>query len=240
MFSVLALFLPALFLGGIVSAIGGGGLGIISTILGSFFFDIKTSIAFTSILATTIQIAKILHFRSHIRWDIVGWYVLLGIPMSFLGGLLLFRLSDLLAKILLGGFCLAFVVLRISKKIPRVRPGRWTLIAFGAVNGFIGGVIGSSALIRMPALIAMGMTKEIFVGTSAVIAFLMNLGKSSAYLLSMTWTETLVWLYVLSLPVMMLSVRIGKRLLKYVSIQLFEDIQLAIITLGAIRLLFFP
>lgn len=236
----LFLYLPLLFLGGMFSSVSGGGLGIFTVILGSFFLDVRTNIAFTSILMITIQFAKMTQFHAAIRWDVVFWYVLLGLPMSVIGGMLLFLIPPIIPQILLGVFCLAFVAVRIWKVMPPFPPGKVTLVIFGAVNGFIGGLIGSASLLRMPALVAMGMRKEVFIGTSAVIAFTMNLGKASVYAVNLDWTPELLRLFLFSIPVMFLSVWIGKKLLRFVSVQLFEDLQLGIITLGALRLLLFP
>lgn len=233
-------YLPLLFLGGVFSTVNGGGLGILTVILGSFFLDIRTNIAFTSILMITIQVAKMIQFHGAIRRDIVLWYVALGLPMSVLGGMLLFVIPPLIPQILLGIFCLGFVAARFWKTMPTIPPNKIFLLLFGGINGFIGGLIGSASLLRMPALVAMGMRKEVFVGTSAVIAFIMNLGKASVYAANLEWTSDLLQLLVLSMPVIFLSVAVGKHLLQYVSVRVFEDVQLGIITLGALRLLLFP
>jgi len=234
------LFLPLLFLGGIVSTVSGGGLGILTVILGNLFLDIRTSIAFMSILMIAIQLAKIAHFHQHVLWRVVGWYILLGIPCSFLGGWLLYVVPEIIPRVGLGFMCIAFVIARFARITPNISATRSVLVVFGALNGFIGGLIGNASLVRMPALVSMGISKEVFVGTSAMIAFLMNLGKVSAYLPNVTWSRQFTLFFLASIPVLMLSVAIGKKFLRYVSVRLFEDLQLGIILIGAIRLIFFP
>jgi uncharacterized membrane protein YfcA len=129
--------------------------------------------------------------------------------------------------------------MRFFRFIPNITSTKWLLLVFGLINGFVGGIAGNASLIRMPALLSMGMTKELFVGTSVMIAFLMNLSKIGAYVPNTEWTPTMMILTALSIPTLLISVWLGKKLLKYVSIQLFENIQLAIILFGGIRLLFF-
>lgn len=236
----LFLYLPLLFVGGVFSAVSGGGLGILTVILGSFFLDVRTNIAFTSVLMITIQIAKMMQFQSSIKWNVVLWYVLLGLPMSVIGGVLLFRIAPIIPQLLLGIFCLVFVAARFWRVMPTVQPSRVMLVLFGAVNGLVGGLIGNASLLRMPALVAMGMRKEVFISTSAVIAFIMNVGKASVYAWNLDWTDGLLQLFFLSIPVVFVSVWLGKKFLRFVSVELFEDLQLGIITLGALRLLLFP
>lgn len=236
---IVSYYLAILAVGGICTTISGGGLGIVTVILGSFFFDIRISIAFTALLTSTVQLAKIFHFRTSVRWDLVWWYVLGGIPGSFIGGLLLFRVPARIPEILLALICLFFIGQRFIKHGIALRATKKTLVTSGALNGFIGGIAGNASLFRMSALISLGLTKEIFVGTSAMIAFLMNLGKIAAYAPSIPWTDSVFLLWGLSVPVILASVWIGKRLLRYVSVTLFEDLQLLVILIGAIRLLFF-
>lgn len=234
------LYSALLLVGGVFSTVSGGGLGILTIVLGSFFLETRISIAFTALLLLSVQIMKAVHFRKFVRWDIVKWYVLGGIPMSFLGGVLLFWAPSRIPAILLGITCLCFVVMRFWKLKPKLSSSRTTLIISGTINGFIGGFVGNASLLRMPALLSMGLSKEIFVGTSATVALLMNLGKVVAYLPNIPFTRNIIILLAMSIPIVFLSVSLGKKLLKYVSVRLFEDLQLLVILIGAIKLLLFP
>lgn len=236
----LPLYLLLLFVGGMFSTVAGGGLGIVLIIAGSFFFDVRTSIVLVSFLTVGIQVAKIFNFYTFTRWDIVGWYVCTGIPASLIGGFLLFIVPEIVPRIGLSVICVFFVIMRFWKLIPTMKASAPGLLGLGAVNGLVGGMIGNSSLIRMPALVTMGVSKEAFVATSSMISFLMGLGKLSAYSFSFVWTREQLILLALSVPTLFLSVYIGKKFLKYLSIQFFEDLQLAIILMGAVRLLFFP
>ena len=229
-----------LLVGGVFSTVSGGGLGILTIVLGTFFLDPRLSIIFASVLLLSIQIAKAWHFRHFVRWDIAQWYVLSGIPMSFLGGVLLFDLPPRIPAILLGTTCVGFVIMRFWKISPRLDASRMTLVLSGGVNGLIGGLVGNASLIRMPALLSMGLSKEVFVGTSAIIGLLMNLAKVVAYVPNIPFTRNVVVLLVISTPIVLLSVNIGKWMLRFVSVALFEDLQLVVILTGAIKLLLFP
>lgn len=235
----LIVLLPVLFLGSIVSTIAGGGMGVILVIASLFFTDVRTSVILVSLLGFAIQGAKIFHFRQYTRWDIARWYMVLGIPMSFAGGYLLFVFPERTIEIVIAVLCLIFCALELSPRRVRVVPGKASLIGLGAVNGIIGGVTGNGALMRSPALLAFGLTKEEFVGTSSMIALFMNIGKTSVYAVQFDWNIEAIVLIILSIPFVLLGVTIGKRILKYVPQVLFERILLTIVFVGAIRILFF-
>lgn len=231
-----------LFVGGVLSTVAGGGLGILTVALGSFFFDVRTNIAVMSLLAIGIQIAKMFHFRGHARMDIVKWYVLPGIPLSYIGGLLLFVVPTRILEVTLGILCLAMSLhgLWPKKKLRvQIRPTRINLLFFGALNGIVGGLIGNASLIRAPALLSMGLRKEEFIATSSLISFVMNLAKGAAYTQALPWSTFLIVLVLSTVPVMFLSVYIGKRLLQHVEPHVFDGLQHLIILVGAVRLLFF-
>lgn len=235
----LIVLLPILFLGGIVSTIAGGGLGVLLIVAATFFTDILTSVILISLLGFVIQGAKILHFHQYARWEIVKWYVLLGVPMSFVGGFLLFVFSERAIEVCIAIMCLGFCITDLSPWRMRVAPGKANLITTGAVNGIIGGVTGNGALLRSPALLSFGLTKEEFVGTSSMIAIFMNIGKTSVYVTQFAWTRDVVILIVLAIPVTLCGVTIGKRILAYVHPLIFERLLVAIVSLGALRLIFF-
>ncbi len=231
-----------LFAGGILSTIVGGGLGILTVAVGSFFFDVRTNIAVMSLLMIGIKVAKLFHFRGHARMDIVKWYVLPGIPLSYIGGLLLFVVPTRILEITLGILCLAMSLhgLWPKKKLRlHIAPTRTNLLFFGALNGIVGGLIGNASLIRAPALLSMGLRKEEFVATSTLISFAMNIAKGAAYAQALPWSVFLLMLVLLTLPVMFLSVYIGKKLLTHIEPHVFDWLQHAIILIGAVRLLFF-
>ena len=240
MTELLFLLLPLLFLGGIVSTISGGGLGILLFLILNTTYDVRTAIIINSLLGFVIQGAKFAHFFRHTRWNIAGWYLLTGIPASVIGGLLFFLVPERMLEIAVGILCLIFSGKEIFRRSMRVSPRISTLLVAGFANGLIGGVIGNAAVMRLSALLAFGLTKEQLIGTSSIIALGLNAGKVSAYVQGFTWSVDIIALLLLSAPVILLSVAIGKRLLRYVSPMLFERLLLCIIFLGGIRLIFFP
>lgn len=236
----LPILLPILFLGSVFATVGGGGLGILLVFAFTFFTDIRTSVVVISLIGFAIQLAKIIQFYKYTRWDIVKWYAPTGVIMSVLGGMVLFSLPLRFVEVAIGLLCIAFVLLQLSHVKLKINPTPATLLVLGAINGVIGGMIGEGTLIRSPVLLAIGLRKEVFIGTSSVIALLMNIGKVSAYVPNIEWSRDILILLACAIPLTFLGVWIGKRLLKYVSGDVFEKILLCVILAGAIKLLLFP
>lgn len=232
------ILLPALFLGGILSIIAGGGLGIIMLVVFSMFFDIRTSIVLMSLYGFVIQGMKIRYFHSYTNWHIALWYIAIGFPTSIVGGLLLYVVPAQYVQLGVSIMCILFVAMRTTKFTPIIKATRLRILLCGGLNGIVGGIIGNATLLRNPILLSMGLKKEVFIGTSAVIAFTMNIGKVSAYMYHFEWSTERVQLVVFSLPAILVGMHIGKKILKYITPALFEYLLLGIILIGALRLFY--
>ena len=236
----LTILLPLLLVGSVLSTIAGGGLGILLTVVATTFLDVRTSIVLVGLLGFIIQLAKIAHFHGEIRWNIVGWYVVLGIPASIVGAYLLFIIPQRWVEIGLGILCLGFVAtqLRTSKVV--LKPSKTNLLLAGAGNGLMAGMIGNGVLIRMQALMAFGLTKGEYIGTSSLLALILNISRNVVYLQQFSWTQETVILLILAIPTVMCGVRLGKYFLQFISPRTFELLMSFVIVTGAIKLLFFP
>lgn len=240
---LLLIALPVMAAGGVFSAVAGGGLTVITLLtLSMLGFPIQQSVALSALLITAVQLAKMFHFRGHVRWDIVLWYCVLGVPMSALGGLLLFSVPPRLLEMLVGTVILLMALADILPlpRLPRIKPTPNVLLPLGALNGFLGGVVGNSSLVRAPALLSMGLRKDEFIGTSTMIALPMNIAKVIPYCYGIAWTRDIVVLFLLLIPTLFLSVALGKHLLKYCPMRAFELLQGGILIVGSVKLLFFP
>jgi len=159
---------------------------------------------------------------------------------KYIGGRILFLIPVTLMSRMLG---VVFLVLAVKDFFPsarlRMRPTTWILVSGEAVNGLLGGILGNAAIMRGQVLLALGLSKAEFVGTSTTIALPMNIGKSSAYVTQIEWSQDLIILFIAGIPLMLLGVRIGKQFLSYVSTHAFESCQRVIILIGAARFLLF-
>lgn len=236
----LPLILTVIFLGSIFSVLAGGGMGIILLITLSFFFDVYTTIVLMVLIGFVIQPAKAFHFGKYTDWRIVKLYVILGLPLSFLGARLLFAIPQRQVELLIATLCMLFVASRLSKWKFSIKPTTKIVVLMGAVNGFQGGVMGLGNFVRNPFLLSLGLRKEEFIGTAAVLSIILNIGKIIIYVPNIVWTTDVTILFCGSIIPVFAGISIGKRLLPLVSHAVFEMLLLVVIVAGAAKIILFP
>lgn len=239
MIDILPILLPALFFGSIFSAIAGTGLGIIMIIVFSLFFDIQTSIVLGVVMGFVVLPIKVFHFYAYIDWRFVRFIIALGIPLGYVGGILMFDIPIRILELILASFCFLFIVSRLSPRKFSIPDTNINLLLCGAFVGFQSGITGLGNMLRNPLLLAMGLSKERFVGTTAMIAFLIGLGRIIAYIPNIDWTADLQLMLLTSIPPIFIGIYIGKRILRHISKDLFEKLLLLVIFVGAVKLLLF-
>ena len=240
MSELLVILIPTLFLGSIFSTVAGSGLGIILLVVFTIFFDIHLSIVFSSLIGFIIHPAKFLHFRQHTNWRIVRWYIVLGVPLSFLGGQLLFNISTRPLEIAMSVMLMSFLLMSLSKYSITIKPTNRNVALAGAINGLQAGMLGLGNFIRNPALLAFGLRKGAFIGTASVISLCLNIGKTTAYIPNVEWSQDIIIMLAASVAPVLLGVWIGKKLHHHISDATFEKLLLLVIFGGIVRLLLFP
>lgn len=236
---ILPILLPTLLLGSIFSAVAGSGLGIILLIVFTLFFDIQMSVVLMVLIGFIIQPIKVLHFYKYADWRFVKLYALLGFPLSYFGGLLLFDLPLRTIEIFMALTCLAFVLMQVSKWKFELEKSTTNIVIWGAINGFQGGVVGLGNFLRNPVMYAFGFRKEQFVGTASTVTILLNIGKMTAYIPNVVWTKEIGIMFLSCIPPVYIGITIGKKLQKHISDHTFEKLLLLVIVAGVIKLLFF-
>ena len=109
----------------------------------------------------------------------------------------------------------------------------------GSFSGFLAGLIGLGGAIRSTFLIAFNLPKEIYVATSAMVAFVIDLTRIPTYLFTGVIQDKS---YYILLPFMVLTaylgVRIGKYLLGRINQAIFKKIVVIALFLVGISLFF--
>ena len=181
---MLLLFFALAFLSEIAGTIAGFGSSVFFVPLAGFFFDFHQVLALTSILHVFSNAAKLLLFRSDIRWRLV---LLLGIPSTIfviLGAYLSTRLEFKYTEVILGLFLIAFSIFFLLRPKVRLSPRPRNAMTAGGAAGFLAGVIGTGGAIRGLALGAFDLEKNVFVATSAAIDSGVDFSRMIVYLRS--------------------------------------------------------
>ncbi|NLG07406.1 sulfite exporter TauE/SafE family protein [Candidatus Peribacteria bacterium] len=232
-----ALLATVIFLGGVLSTVTGGGLSMIVIVIGSIFIDVRAAIVLDLYILIANQSAKTFFFHAFTRWDVVGWSVLLGIPFAFIGSWCLFLLPIDIVQRVVAVIATLFISLRLFSFVPRLRCTRLRLIFIGAVSGFLSGATGNGAIVRKPLFSAMGLSKEVMLGTTAFLSLIMTIPRLPAYAIHTPWSMSYVVFLCIAAGLLFLSAWIGKYILRYITPYIFDTLLNVIILLGALRLL---
>ena len=152
----------------------------------------------------------------------------------------MYRIPEETLEVFIVAFFFFFVAAKLFHLIPVLPKRHWIIIILSALNGIIGGIIGTGSIIRMAAMLSLGLSKGAFMATSSTVALVMSIGKISAYMTEFTWTPNAAFAYLLVSIGIVTGMRTGKKILPHVSHDLFEKFLLCVILLGAIRMLLTP
>ncbi len=183
---VVFLFVAA-FAAFVVSAVAGGGAGLVLVPLLRTMLPIESVPAALSIGTATSSASRIAIFRRSIRWDVVRLFVPTALPAAAFGAWLLTRFEPVYIEFLLGCFLLA----NLPALFRRNRPAPSTdaaqplphgrLRAIGAAAGLLSGFTGAVGLLFNRAYFQLGMSKDEIVATRATNEILLHLLKIALY-----------------------------------------------------------
>lgn len=222
----------------------GFGLGTILTPVFALFFPVATAIAMTAVVHLSNNLLKIGLMGRDADWSVVLRFGLPAALAAVVGAALLSWVSALPAwysydfmgrtheitpvKSSIGVVIATFALLELSPAFARMAfSARW-LPAGGLISGFFGGLSGNQGALRSAFLVKAELSKESYVGTSAVCAVVVDTARIAVYgfALYATWAKQLDLHAGLTVGVAILSAFlgtiVGKRLLKKVTMRAVE------------------
>ena len=223
LFAILALFSE------ILGTVSGFGSSVLFVPIASIFFDFHSVLGITALFHVFSNVSKIFLFKKGIKWDII---LKIGAPaVLFVSlGALFSKFADAgLLETILSVFLVVFSLIFLVFRSVQLQPGGINMFLGGSVSGFLAGLVGTGGAIRGMLLSAFRMEKELFIATSALIDFGVDLSRSVVYTAN-------GFVHVHDLPVILLllvisviGTLIGKRILVLISEQNFQRIVLLMI-----------
>jgi uncharacterized membrane protein YfcA len=175
----------------------GFGLGTLLLPTFALFFPIATAVAMTAIVHLLNNLFKLVLVGRHASPSVATTFGIPAIAASFLGALLLVRLSDMgvIASydiadsrhdvtpvgLVIALLMVAFAIVELSPRLERVSMEKRYLPLGGALSGFFGGLSGHQGALRSVFLLKSGLSKTGFIGTGVVIACAVDLVRISVY-----------------------------------------------------------
>ena len=235
----LTLFLLCAFVAEVIGTMAGFGAATILTPIAALFMDMKSAIAVVTCFHLFGNASRLIFFGWHTQWRIWWQFGITGVLCSVLGAMVTAHLPSTIVKLIFGLFLLLYVLLSTvataSFQLPKTTP---TLIGGGALSGFVAGLIGTGGAIRSACLLVFGLPKEVYIGTSAAIALVVDATRLPVYLAQRFIPGWMVPALVSLMAVAFTGAWVGQRLVRQVPAAVFRRFVLVMLTLMGIKLLF--
>ena len=221
---------------------GLSGMGMFHVLIFAFLFGARASTGVVLPLLLVGDVAAVRTFHQHARWD----YVRRMLPPACLGVVVaawfMRDLDERLYRPVIGWVTLILSILQFARMyrplwfsdVPHARWFAWTMGILAGAATMLANAAGPVFAIY---LIAVGLPKMEFVGTSAWFFFIINLFKVPfSIALGLIRAQTLMLNLILA-PAVLVGVLAGRWLLERIPQRLFEHMLLAFAVIAALRLI---
>jgi uncharacterized membrane protein YfcA len=223
LFSLLALVAE------IAGTISGFGSSVFFVPVASLFFDFHSVLGITALFHIFSNLSKIVLFRKGVDWKIVLYLGFPAVVFVSAGAVLSKYLNSSWLESALGFFLITFSLVFLIARDLKIRPTQLNSVLGGAFSGFIAGLLGTGGAIRGMTLAAFNLNKEVFIATSAIIDFGVDLSRGVVYFSNgfMHWHD-LKYVGIL-VVISIVGTYIGKKVLERISEADFKKIVLFVI-----------
>lgn len=245
----------------IVSALtlySGFGLGTLLLPVFALFFPLDVAVAATAVVHAANSIFKVGVVGKHADRALVLRFGVLAVIAAFAGAAMLGYVSnfgELLRypvgsraavitplKLAMGVLMLVFALFELLPRLRELKVERRYLFFGGILSGFFGGFSGHQGALRSAFLAKVGVSTEAFVGTNAVIGFMVDMARIATYAATflLSRTESPIgpdqWPLILTgILAAFVGVMIGRRFLHAITmktVQTLRGVLLLAIALG--------
>lgn len=187
----------AAFLVSWLTMYSGFGLGTLLLPVFALFFPVETAVAATAVVHGANNLFKMSLLGKHADRMVVLKF---GLPailaavagaaalgyVSHFGEITSYRLLGKTAtitplKLLIGTLMLAFALFELLPRLKQIKFSKKYLFAGGILSGFFGGLSGHQGALRSAFLAKVGISPQAFVGSNAVIGFMVDTARIAAY-----------------------------------------------------------
>ena len=231
------LFLVFALLAEIIGTIGGFGSSVFFVPIANFYFNFQTVLGITALFHVASNLSKIALFKKGIDKKLILYIGLPAVLFVIIGGVISKYLNVTVLEISLGVFLILLSLLFLIKRNLIVKPDKKQAVVGGTLSGFIAGILGTGGAIRGLTMAAFNLEKSVFIATSAVIDFFVDLSRSIVYYYN-GYISKEVLIYIPFLVVIgFIGTYIGKQILYKITQANFKKLSLImILVIGIITL----
>ena len=202
------------------------------------FVPFPIALLFVGIIHLCGDVWKVLLFRRGFDWKLILAFGFSGIAASFLGASLSLQAQALPLKRILGAFLISYVVYLFLKREWALPKTNVTAVCGGSMSGLFAGFFGVGGAVRGAFLTAFNLPKEVYIFTSGLIAFFIDLTRVTRYIWGGTrLQDELLVALVLSIPISFAGAYLAKRFLDRLPQKFFRIFVGVFLALVAIKLL---
>lgn len=225
----------------IATAVGtstGFGMSTIMVPVLTVFVPLPVTLLFVGVIHLFGDVWKMLLFRKGAAWRLILGFGIPGIAASFLGAALALKARDLPLERILGLFLLPYVGFLFTNRKWSLPRNQATAVAGGTLSGLSAGLFGVGGAVRGAFLAAFDLPKDVYIFTSGVIAFFIDITRISQYLLgSIELGNYLLAALILCIPVSFAGAWLARKFLDRLPQNYFRMFVAGFLFLVAVRLL---
>jgi uncharacterized membrane protein YfcA len=192
-------------------------------------FDFHTVLGINAVFHVSSNLAKITLFRKGIDRNLI---LKMGLPavLFVIAGAYLSRfISSYWLELSLAALLIIMSIVLLLKPQLRLQANNRTAILGGAISGLAAGLVGTGGAIRGLALASFGLSKEVFIATSAIIDLGIDVSRSVVYVDAGYFKLELLPLIPMLLVLSFAGTAVGKYLLQFISEVRFQRVVLGLI-----------
>jgi uncharacterized membrane protein YfcA len=195
-----------------------------------------TSFLITAILHGVTGIYRAWLFRHYIDWRLVLSFGIPGVIAAIAGSLALVTLRVAAFGHILGVFLIAYVLFSYIHPHFVMPNTKKTNLVGGLASGFLAGLFGIRGAVQAAFLDSYRLENNVYIGTSAAIACMVDSARLSMYLLEgMRLTHEVLHHLLIFVPCALLGVKVAHYLVPYITPQYLRlAITLALLVVGVL------
>ncbi|GAA4299795.1 hypothetical protein GCM10023163_21520 [Aestuariibaculum suncheonense] len=213
----------------VIGTVGGFGSSVFFVPIANFYFDFQTVLGITAVFHVVSNLSKIALFKKGIDKKLILYIGVPAVLFVIIGGVISKFLNVTFLELFLGLFLVSLSLLFLIKKNLIIKPHKKEAIIGGTLSGFVAGVVGTGGAIRGLTMAAFNLEKNVFIATSAIIDFGVDLSRTIVYFFNGYIKEDILIYIPFLVGIGILGTYLGKLLLNTISQENFKKISLGLI-----------
>ena len=201
-------------------------------------FDFETALVLVSLFHISGNIGRISFFSRKPDKKLIIFFGIPAVLSTFVGASFAGIMDEAFLKLVVGLVLVIYSGLGLLKHILRFKTSKINSIVGGSVYGFLSGLVGTGGPLRGAILLGFGLERELYIATSGVISFMIDLTRIPVYL----WKGFLTPEFYVYLPFLLIVALAGaytsKVVVKKIPVEKFTGIVQASILIVSLKLVY--